>query len=132
MEKANQILPAGLPRPLPSFLRDLKVVDPRYYPYYNRFEGYWEIICPIKDRFGEREEVKGTYGTLDYYAILDMKRRKKIGLLLMGDMVKYRKWMKIEQEHNKLKQLQLSVDYLTEGYMKIYNWDTDKRPHYNI
>lgn len=128
MEKANQILPVGLPRPLPGFLRDLKVVDPRYYPYYNRSEGYWEIICPIKDKHGEREEVKGTYGTLDYYAILDMKRRKKIGLLLMGDMVKYRKWMKTEQEYNKLKQQQLSLDYLTEGYMKIYNWD--KRPKY--
>ena len=132
VEKAAQILPAGLPRPLPGFVRDLNVVDPRYYPYYNRSKGFWEIICPIRDRFGEREEVKGVYGTLDYQAIHDMKRRKKIGLMLMGDMKKYRKWMKREQEKNKKYQQALSIDYLTEGYLKIYNWETDKRTKYFI
>ena len=130
MEKANQILPVGLPGPNTYFLRELEMIDPRYYPYYNRFEGHWEIICPIKDRFGEREEIKGHYAELNHDVLIDLRRRKKIGLILMGDMVKYRKWMKIEQERNKKKQLELSVDYLTEGYMKIYNWDTDKRPHY--
>lgn len=132
MEKAEQVLPAGLPRPLSGFVRDLNVVDARYYPYYNRSKGFWEIICPIKDQHGEREETKGVYGELDDNAISDMKRRKKVGLILMGDLVKYRKWLKVEQERNKKKQLQLSVDYLTEGYMKVYNWETDKRTKYNV
>jgi len=130
MEKANQVLPVGLPRPYEWFTRELEVVDPRYYPHYNRWAGYWEILCPIKDRHGEREEIKGTYPELNHDVIIDLRRRKKIGLILMGDMNAYRKWLKIEQERKKKKELELSVDYLTEGYMKIYNWDRDKRTKY--
>ena len=98
MEKTNQILPAGVSTPYTYFIIGLRNIDRRYFVYFNKEGGHWEIICPIKDHLGEREEIKGVYTELNDKTLDDLRRRKKIGLQLMGDMRKYKKWLQREQD----------------------------------
>ena len=126
MKKKDQVLPVGLPGPSSWFLKELECIDPRYYPFYNRFQGYWEIVCNVHDKIGDREVVVAVYPYLNDGALNDMRRRKTIGLMLKGDPKRYRDWLKKEQQEARRKQLDLAVDMKTEGWMKIYNWDRRK------
>lgn len=123
-------LPAGITSPTKGFLRELGFIDFRYYVRYSFGDGFWLVICPIKDRFGFREETKGRYHLLNDKALDDMRRRKRIGLKLNGDMNEYIKWMKSEQVAEGERLEREAIDMQVEGYMRIHAWETDTRPHY--
>ena len=112
--------------PTNGFLRELRIIDSRYYPEYSEDDGYWLIICPIKDRFGERKEIKGRYHHLNDDTLYDMRRRKRIGLRLNGSMKKYIRWLKSEQIRESERLKRESIEMMTEGYVRIHNWDKHK------
>ena len=116
--------------PTNGFLRELRCIDPRYYPEYSPDDGYWLIICPIKDQFGERGEIKGRYHRLNDSALTDMRRRKRVGVKLNGDMKKYVKWLKADQAREQRRLITEAQEMQAEGFVRIHNWETDKRPHY--
>lgn len=116
------------------FLRELKLIDPRYFPFFNEEYDYWEIrhhvVYSVTDDAGriERREMDPTLAVFKHLndaALDDLRRRKRIGEKFARIDQKlankaYLKWINDMSKESAKKGRELGIEMQAKGWMQIF------------
>ena len=113
------------------FLRELKIIDPKYFVAYNRRYDYFEIrwkvhfYKEVKGKYVEHrsQPTLATFRHLNDAALTNLRERKKLGEQFerKHDSNKYLQWIQELNREAKAKKQELALETITEGFMRIYN-----------
>jgi len=127
------------------FERELKIIDPRYYPVWNTAWNYWEIKCrlelsrsvenPKTINNGEiiklslRNPTVAVFQSLSEDSLFQLRKRKYIGLKFHRAYDGNKAYIEDVLRRNaeaKSKKEELAAELMAEGYMKIYDLEHKK------
>ena len=116
------------------WMRELKDIDPTYYPVYNQEYDYFSImkkIVYLREENGklERTEVETPLATFRYLndsALANLRKRKAIGREFERESNPdaYINWVMSEALAAKRQAKELALDMKAEGYMRMHRYLT--------
>jgi hypothetical protein len=127
-----------MPTPPAWFVKELAVVDPTYFLYYNEQYSYWEIKKrmdfnrKIDENVAKNRELRAraknptvaVFSRLNDDAILDLRKRKYMGLKhhRANREDDYLNWIISQNREAKAKKRQIALEMMAEGAMRAYKY----------
>lgn len=114
------------PRPPEWFLRELAIIDDRYYVKYNSYSECYNIMVDV-EQFVDMEKrivkikyplARAAFDCFDRRVLDNLTKRKWINRHF-GSNERYYRWLQAQEKERKAKDKDNADDMITEGIMKI-------------